>query len=36
MKEKKWELRKRKAPIKRILLRHIGDRSDHRSDRRDA
>ena len=36
MKEKKWKLRKRKAPIKRILLRHIGDCRDHRSDRRDA
>lgn len=36
MKEKKWELRKGSAPIKRILLRHIGDCSDHRSDRRDA
>lgn len=36
MKEKKWKLHKGSAPIKRILLRHIGDRSDHRSDRRDA
>lgn len=36
MKEKKWKLHKGSAPIKRILLRHIGNRSDHRSDRRDA
>lgn len=36
MKEKKWKLRKGSAPIKRILLCHIGNRSDHRSDRRDA